>query len=85
MRRKIQTLIDEMINPAVASHGGAVELVDYVNNKVFVRMTGGCQGCASSTATLKSGIERLVKEEFPDIKAVVDVTNHEEGTNPYYT
>lgn len=84
MRRKIQTLIDDMINPAVASHGGAVELVDYVNDKVFVRMTGGCQGCASSTATLKSGIERLVKEEFPTIKEVVDVTNHEDGTNPYY-
>lgn len=85
MRRKIQTLIDEMINPAVASHGGAVELVDYVNDKVFVRMTGGCQGCASSTATLKSGIERLVKEEFPNVVEVVDVTNHEAGTNPYYS
>lgn len=85
MRRKLQKLIDEMINPAVASHGGQVHLVDYVNEKVFVRMSGGCQGCASSTATLKSGIERLVREEFPEIAEVVDVTNHDEGSNPYYS
>lgn len=84
MRRKIQKLIDEMINPAVASHGGQVHLVDFVNDKVFVRMSGGCQGCSSSTATLKNGIERLITEEFPDVQGVIDVTDHESGTNPYY-
>ncbi len=84
MRRKIKRVIDDMINPAVASHGGKVHLVDYLNEKVYVRLSGGCQGCSSSAATLKNGIERLIFEEFPDVKAVVDVTDHEAGENPYY-
>lgn len=84
MRRKIRKLIDEMINPAVASHGGQVHLVDLVNDVVYVRLSGGCQGCSSSTATLKSGISRLIMEEYPQIHQVVDVTEHELGENPYY-
>lgn len=74
-----------MINPAVASHGGEVHLVDYVNNDVYLRLSGGCQGCASSSATLKNGIERLLREEFPDIRNIVDVTDHDAGDNPYYS
>lgn len=85
MRRKIQKLMDEMINPAVASHGGKVHLVDFLNDTVYVRMSGGCQGCASSTATLKNGIERLIVEEFPQIQGVIDVTDHDLGDNPYYS
>lgn len=85
MRRKIQKLIDEMINPAVASHGGKVHLVDFLNDTVYVRMSGGCQGCSSSTATLKNGIERLIVEEFPQIQGVIDVTDHDLGDNPYYS
>lgn len=84
MRRKINKVIEEMINPAVASHGGKVHLVDFLNDVVYVRMSGGCQGCSSSTATLKNGIERLIREEFPQVQGVVDVTDHELGTNPYY-
>jgi len=84
MRRKIQKLIDEEINPAVASHGGHIELVDFVDDKIFLKMSGGCQGCASSTATLRQGIERLIRDELPDIKEIIDVTEHEQGENPYY-
>lgn len=85
MRRQIRKVIDDMINPAVASHGGEVHLVDYVNNDVYLRLSGGCQGCASSSATLKNGIERLLREEFPDIRNIVDVTDHQAGENPYYS
>lgn len=85
MRRQIRKVIDDMINPAVASHGGEVHLVDYVNNDVYLRLSGGCQGCASSSATLKNGIERLLREEFPDIRNIVDVTDHQAGDNPYYS
>jgi Fe/S biogenesis protein NfuA len=85
MRRQIIQVIDELINPAVASHGGEVHFEDYVNNRVFIRFSGGCQGCSASSATLKNGIDRLIKEEFPNIVEVVDVTDHEQGTNPYYT
>ena len=85
MRRRIIQVIDDMINPAVASHGGRVDLVDYVNNNVYLRLSGGCQGCASSSATLRNGIERLLREEFPDIGEIVDVTDHAAGENPYYS
>ena len=85
MRRKIKKVINDMINPAVAEHGGEVHLEDYVNNNVYLRLSGGCQGCASSTATLRGGIERLLREEFPNIDQIIDVTDHDSGDNPYYS
>lgn len=84
MRRQIQKLIVEQINPAVASHGGEVHLADLVNNVAYIRLSGGCQGCSSSNATLKNGIERLIREEFPEITQVVDVTDHAAGDKPYF-
>jgi Fe-S cluster biogenesis protein NfuA len=83
MRRQIIQIIDELINPAVASHGGQVHFEDYVNNKVFIRFSGGCQGCSASSATVKNGIDRLIREEFPNVTEIVDVTDHEAGDNPY--
>jgi Fe/S biogenesis protein NfuA len=83
MLRKIEILFDEQIRPALASHGGNVEVVDIDNNRLFVRLVGGCQGCSSSKATLKDGIQTLVKKNFPDIIEVVDLTDHASGENPY--
>jgi Fe-S cluster biogenesis protein NfuA len=83
MIRKVEALLDEQIRPALAAHGGGVEVVDIDNGKLFLRLQGGCQGCSSSSATLKDGIERLVLEHFPDIKEVVDMTDHASGQNPY--
>jgi Fe-S cluster biogenesis protein NfuA len=83
-RTKLEQVFETQVNPAVASHGGMVELVDYKNGVVYVRMAGGCQGCASSQATLKMGIERLVREAVPEVVDIVDVTNHSAGANPYY-
>jgi len=48
-------------------------------------MGGGCQGCGAADVTLKAGIERLIKEELPEVEAVLDATDHASGTNPYYT
>lgn len=84
MIRQLEKLLDEQVRPALASHGGNVEIVDYDNDKLFLRLSGGCQGCSSSTATLKDGIERLVKEKYPEITEVVDLTDHATGDNPYY-
>ncbi len=84
MRRKIIKVIEELVNPAIASHGGEVHFEDFVNNKVYIRFSGGCQGCSSSQATLKNGIDRLIREELPSISEVVDATDHTAGTNPYY-
>ncbi|MCP4914263.1 MAG: NifU family protein [Oligoflexia bacterium] len=83
MIRQIEKVLDEQIRPALAAHGGNVELIDYDNDKVFLKLTGGCQGCSSSSATLKDGIERLLKQKFPDITEVVDMTDHDSGENPY--
>ncbi len=80
----IQDLIDSQINPGVASHGGHVELLDVKDNKVYVRMGGGCQGCGMASVTLTQGVETLVKQAYPQIEAVVDTTDHAGGTNPYY-
>jgi len=82
---KVQELIDSTINPAVAGHGGFVQLVDVKENKVYLQMGGGCQGCGAADVTLKAGIERLIKEELPEIEEVLDATDHAAGTNPYYT
>ena len=84
MIRKLEKIFDQQIRPALASHGGGAEIVDIDNNKVYLRLFGGCQGCASSSATLKDGIENLVKQHFPEIEEVVDLTDHASGTNPYF-
>lgn len=81
---KVQTVFDTLINPRIASHGGAVELVDVAEDVIYVRMTGGCQGCAASALTLRQGIERMVREEIPEVRDIVDLTDHEAGVNPYY-
>jgi Fe/S biogenesis protein NfuA len=85
LKTRVQDLIDTMINPAVAGHGGYVELIDVQDKRVYLQMGGGCQGCGAADVTLKSGIERLIKEELPEIEDVLDTTDHSSGTNPYYT
>lgn len=81
---RVQLVIDELINPRIAAHGGAVELMDVADDTMYIRMTGGCQGCAASAATLRMGVERMIKEEVPEIREVVDLTDHTAGVNPYY-
>ena len=82
--QKIQELIDERINPAVAAHGGQIELLNVEDDAIYIHMGGGCQGCGMANATLKHGIEAMIQEEFPEIKQVIDTTDHASGTNPYY-
>jgi Fe/S biogenesis protein NfuA len=85
LKTRVQELIDMSINPAVAGHGGYVELLDVKDNTAYIAMGGGCQGCGAADITLKAGIERLIKEEIPEIAEVLDTTDHGAGTNPYYT
>lgn len=85
MRRKIIEVLDREINPYVASHGGKITLEDFVDGDVYLRMSGGCQGCASSTATLKQGVERALRKEFGErINRIIDLTDHAQGENPYF-
>ncbi len=85
MRLRLQKLLDETVNPMVASHGGHIELVDYANRTAYIVMSGGCQGCSSSAATVKQGVEQAIFEAYPRVKHVVDMTDHQSGTNPYYS
>jgi Fe-S cluster biogenesis protein NfuA len=72
------------INPMVAGHGGRVELIDVQDHVVLLRMQGGCQGCGMASVTLRQGIETTLREIAPEIAAVVDVTDHATGNNPYF-
>ncbi|MCC5846532.1 MAG: NifU family protein [Verrucomicrobia bacterium] len=81
----IRNLLEESINPALSSHGGWVKLRKIEGQDVYVEMGGGCQGCASSRATMKFGIERAIREAVPQVRNVYDATDHDAGTNPYYT
>ncbi len=80
----VQRLLDERINPAVAGHGGHIALVDVKDTVVYIRLEGGCQGCGMADVTLKQGIEVEIKQAVPSITAVLDVTEHADGSNPYY-
>ena len=87
-REELMTLIAELfekeVNPAVASHGGAFTLIDVKDNKVFVRLEGGCQGCGMASVTLRQGVEQRLREVVPEMVALVDITDHQAGANPYY-
>jgi Fe-S cluster biogenesis protein NfuA len=82
--KKIQELFTSQINPAIASHGGWVELIDVKGNEVFIRMGGGCQGCGMANVTLRNGIEKAIRQAVPDVGAIMDTTDHASGRNPYY-
>ncbi len=82
---RVRRVIDERINPGIAMHGGHVTLMDVREDVAFLEMSGGCQGCGMAAMTLKQGIERMLKEEVPEIRGVVDVTDHSKGVNPYYS
>jgi Fe/S biogenesis protein NfuA len=81
---RVQTVLNERVNPALASHGGFVSLVDVKENKAYVAMGGGCQGCGLASVTLNEGIIVMIKDAVPEIAEVVDVTNHAMGKNPFY-
>ncbi|MGH9042232.1 MAG: NifU family protein [Acidimicrobiia bacterium] len=82
-QRVIQVL-DQQINPSIAAHGGQAQLVAVEGDTAYLRLSGGCQGCGMASVTLSQGIEVLLKESVPEIKRVVDVTDHASGTNPYF-
>ena len=82
---KVTQLLDQSVNPSLASHGGYAELVGVEDTTVFLTMGGGCQGCAMSAATLREGIQVAIREAIPEVSEVVDVTDHSSGENPFYT
>lgn len=82
---RVQWVLDQFINPQVANHGGHISLVDVTAEKtVVLRFGGGCQGCGMAHVTLKQGVEKTLLEKLPEVTSVVDVTDHQAGSNPYY-
>jgi len=81
---KVAAVIVDKVNPAVAVHSGRVSLVDFDEDIAYIVMQGGCQGCGLATVTLRQGIERLILDEVPAVKSVVDVTAHDEGETPFF-
>jgi Fe-S cluster biogenesis protein NfuA len=72
VKEKVEAALNA-IRPALENDGGGVELVDVSDGIVKVRLTGACGGCPMSTMTLKMGIERVIREQVPEIKEVLSV------------
>jgi len=84
---KVQTLLEQSINPSLAAHGGYATLVGVKEDTsdVYLTMGGGCQGCSMSRLTLTQGIQTAIKEAMPEVNEVIDVTDHAQGDNPFYS
>jgi Fe-S cluster biogenesis protein NfuA len=84
IRDRVARLLEQEINPQIASHGGFVRVADVQGTTVLVEMGGGCQGCAASQATLRGGVEQAIRRAVPEVTEIIDVTDHAAGDSPYY-
>lgn len=87
--QRVLRVLDEAINPQIASHGGRADLVALDEEAedgvvAFLRLSGGCQGCGMARVTLSQGIEVMLRDAVPEIARIVDVTDHAGGNNPFY-
>jgi len=83
LSQRVRAVLDEQVNPIVASHGGGVHLVDLIDNVVYLRMSGGCQGCGLADITLRHGVDAAIRDAVPEIGWIHDLTNHAAGEMPY--
>ena len=83
---QISQIIEDNIQPAVAGHGGMIQLQDFdmESGRVLVMLSGGCSGCAMSSATLKMGVENMLRHYVPEVNAV-DGMDDPDYNDPYYT
>jgi Fe-S cluster biogenesis protein NfuA len=81
---RVAKVFEEQVNPMVARHGGRVELIDVQDAVVMLRMGGGCQGCGMADVTLRQGIEGMLGQFVPQVRGIVDITDHTSGANPYF-
>jgi Fe/S biogenesis protein NfuA len=84
---RVVAVLEQSVNPAIASHGGRADLValNEEDGTAYLRLSGGCQGCAMSQMTLRQGIETTLLEEVPELTKILDVTDHGGGENPFYS
>jgi len=84
LKKVVQELLDKEVNRSIANHGGKISIVDIRQARLFITMSGGCQGCASSQVTLRQGFEVMLKRVAPEIEEIVDATDHAAGNQPFY-
>ena len=81
----VKELIETRIQPAVSAHGGIINFVSYNEGNLLLELSGACAGCEGSTATLKYGIENMVKHYIPEVTEVEAVHDENSGVDPYYS
>ena len=82
---RVRYVLEAVINPQIAAHGGRVSLMEVTGDgEVVLQFGGGCHGCGMADVTLKQGIEKTLRQQVPEITAVRDATDHATGENPYY-
>lgn len=79
-----RTVIDEVLNPMVAAHGGHIDLISESDGVIRIRLSGGCQGCALAQVTVRQGIEVVLRRQVPGVVAVFDDTDHSAGVAPHF-
>ena len=84
LAQRVLKVLESQVNPSIAMHGGHADLVAVEEGVVYVRLSGGCQGCGLASVTLSQGIEVALRDSVPEVVSVVDVTDHASGANPYY-
>lgn len=84
LETELNDFIEDAINPRIAAHRGHITLHGIKDRVVYLEMGGSCQGCGMAAMTLRQGVETQIRERFPDLGEIVDVTNHDAGTNPFY-
>jgi Fe-S cluster biogenesis protein NfuA len=84
IRTCVQELLDREVNRSIANHGGKISIIDVRHGNLFIAMSGGCQGCAASSVTLRQGFEVMVRRVAPEIVDIVDTTDHAAGEKPFY-
>ena len=78
-------IIDAEVNPAIAAHRGRVTVTGASQGWLRIRLDGGCQGCSLAEVTIRQGIEPLLRDRLPAITGLIDVTDHEAGTDPFFS
>lgn len=82
---RINYVLYNEVNPALAAHGGEVSLVEVTEDQYAVlRFGGGCQGCSAVDETLKGGVEKTLLEQLPQLRGVRDMTDHSDRSQSYY-
>ena len=84
VEEQLVTLLDGEINPSLAMHGGFARLERIEGDVAYITMGGGCQGCGLAKLTLTEGIKATIEDRIPEIREVVDVTDHAAGENPFF-